>query len=706
MPRRYLLLKFAQRYPLRASLTVVLGFSGAFFNGISTALIVPVILSLIGQELNVDNAPSFIKALIGPFNAVHPSYRLAMMTGAILLAIGLKNLMSYANTLTGSALKQRLTSDLREEALQMLLDVDIDYFHKLGIGDILNRVNNEVGRAATALNAALKIITNSVTVLIFVGLLIAISWQLTAVASVLLLFVISLNQLFIKRSKIFGKLLSEASKSYSMRLTEALTGMRLIKEVTSEDREYATLTQLIRQREKIEFQAQANTAAIAPMSEMAGIVAIIGIVIFGRMFFVDQLATVATVLLTYLVVLFRLLPVLSQLNASRSLFANLSASVDIVADFLRRQDKPFMNNGAIPFLGVQNDITFENISFAYPESDRLSLQNVSLTLPKGSTLALVGASGAGKSTLADLLPRFYDATRGCIKIDGQELQTFDVRSLRRAIAVVSQESFLFNDSIRNNIAYARPDANDDEIIEALKRANAYEFVSKLSHGLDTQIGDRGVMLSGGQRQRLSIARALLKHAEILILDEATSALDTVSEKLVQAAIDDLSRECTSIVIAHRLSTIQNADQIAVLEKGEVVEVGSHQELLTRGHYYAQLYANQFTNSSSPEMNNMAIVSSLRTVLNERFAPTRNGSTVTDDDCHQQSFSSTSHINSMSHRMRNNLNSMLGSLSLVMDDIEDTSDENHTLLVEAYDSALVVLQSLEGLEKNHYQNRYQ
>ncbi|MER3478097.1 MAG: ABC transporter ATP-binding protein, partial [Leptolyngbya sp. ERB_1_2] len=219
---------------------------------------------------------------------------------------------------------------------------------------------------------------------------------------------------------------------------------------------------------------------------------------------------------------------------------------------------------------------------------------VDLWLPKGTTLALVGSSGAGKSTLADLLPRFYDPTAGRILIDDRDLKDFELRSLRRSMGIVSQDTFLFNDSVRNNLAYARRTASDDEILEATKRANAYEFIIKLPQGFDTLIGDRGVMLSGGQRQRLAIARALLRDPEILILDEATSALDTVSERLVQSAIDELSRDRTTLVIAHRLSTVQKADQIAVLDQGCVVEVGTHIELLKQGGLYAQLYAMQFS----------------------------------------------------------------------------------------------------------------
>ncbi|MGB3491571.1 MAG: ABC transporter ATP-binding protein [Elainellaceae cyanobacterium] len=677
MSRHLLLLKLAQRYPLQSLLTIVLGFLGALFNGISTALIVPVILSLLGQDLNVGSSPPFLKFLLAPFEGVSSHYRLGVMAGAIVLAIALKNLTIYANSITGGMLKRQLASNLRQESLQMLLAVDLDYFHKTGVGDIINRINNEVGRAANALSYLLRIITHAITVLIFIGLLLAMSWKLTLVASGLLSLVVGLNQFYIFRAKVFGKQLSEASKAYSIRLTESLMGMRLIKESVSEDREYKVLTGLIRQRENLEFQSQANSSAIAPVSEMAGIIALLSIVGLGRLFFLGQLDAVSTVLLTYLVVLFRLLPVLSQLNGARSQFANLSASVAVVADFLNRHDKPFMSDGTVPFEGLNHAITVENLSFTYPGSDmghaqasqRPSLQNINLTLPKGTTLALVGESGAGKSTLADLLPRFYDPSQGSIHIDGQDIRQFDLASLRRSIGVVSQESFLFNDSIFNNVAYARPDATQAEVVDALKRANAYDFVMELPQGLETQIGDRGVLLSGGQRQRLAIARALLKNAPILILDEATSALDTVSERLVQKAIDDLSRDRTSLVIAHRLSTIQGAEQIAVLDQGRVVEVGSHQELLAKNGYYAHLHSVQFSET-----------------LSAPFAQ------EIEADAKVEEFASQA-----SYAIRNNLNSMLGVLSLLSDGVVDSVEEQRDLIRGAHDSALALLKVLEAVE---------
>jgi len=589
-----LLLKFAKPYPGLIILTIVLGFSGALFNGVGTALIVPVILKIVGQEVDLKGAPPILKAILSPFDNLPENNRLWVMAGAIILTILLKNLATYSSILTSSVLTRRLTSDIREAGVQLLLEIDIDYYAKMKVGDLINRLGGETARTASAIGSAVKLVILGITVLVFVGLLISISWQLTIATTILLFFVTLINQYAISRARDFGKQLSDFSTSYSIKVLETLNGIRLVKATGNEDREYQKIKKLIRDREKADFQSQVHSEAIGPTSEVAGITALILIVFLARTFFTEQITSLSAVLLTYLLILFRLLPFISQLNSLRSSFANTDASVDIVAEFLGRDNKPFMGNGKLAYTQLEKGVHFNHISFSYPDHEKLILKDVDLYLPRGTTLALVGGSGAGKSTLADLLPRFYDPISGSITIDGVDLREFDLKLLRKGMGIVSQDTFLFNDSVRNNIAYGKPNASDEEIMTAAKQANAYEFISKLPQGFDTLIGDRGVMLSGGQRQRLAIARALLQDPEILILDEATSALDTVSERLVQAAIDDLSRDRTTLVIAHRLSTVQKAHQIAVLDQGSVVEVGTHEELLQKGGYYTRLYSMQFS----------------------------------------------------------------------------------------------------------------
>ncbi len=655
-----LLLKFALRHPVWVVLTIVLGFSGALFNGVSTVLVVPVILGFLGQDASLKGAPPVLKPIFSLLSGGNNSNLLLMM-GVILVAIALKNVTTYASALASSHLSRSLVNEIRQDGLKLLLEVDLDFYAKTKIGDLINRLGGEVGSAANAIRIAIQLLTTAITILVFVALLLAISWQLTIASTALLTFVSVANHYFVVRAKRFGQQLSDSSRDYSIRLLEVLNGMRLVKATGNESREYGRLKNLIHDREQAEFQSQANTALIAPVNEMAGILTVLAIVILGRMFFATQLASLSTVLLTYLLILFRLLPFVSQLNGIRGGFAGAAPSVAVVHDFLRRDNKPFMKQGTQPYQRLQKGIRFEGLSFSYPGHDSLVLDQIELWLPKGTTLALVGSSGAGKSTIADLLPRFYEPMQGRITIDQRDLRHLDARSLRQSMGIVSQDTFLFNDSVRNNIAYACENVTDEQIVEAAKRANAYEFIVNLPQGFDTPIGDRGVMLSGGQRQRLAIARALLRDPDILILDEATSALDTVSERLVQQALDELSRDRTTLVIAHRLSTVQKADQIAVLDKGRVVEVGTHESLLQEQGLYARLYAMQFSDHEQP------IYPQQVTAPND---------------------------------FRTSLDSMIGSLQLVVDGVIDDPQEQTEFAQSAYHSALHLLRSLDAIERTN------
>ena len=657
------LLQFAKKYPRLIVFSIVLGFSGAIFNGVGTTLIVPAVFELLNSAASKSpDFPSLLTQLTEPFDSLPGNVRAAAMLGAILLAIVFKNLANYLSLITSEALTRSLTRDLRRSGANLLLQVDIDYHYKSRTGDIIQRLNDQIGRSVSSISTSITLVRVTINILFFTFVLIGISWPLTLTAVGLMSVVLLLNRSVIHRAKRFGKNLANASKEYSVRVLEMLNGMRLIKATANEQREYAIIESLIDAREHAAMQSQRNSAIIGPLNEILSILSLMGIIFISQFILRGNSTGSTTVLLTFLFVLSRLIPFVGQLNTARSRLANNTASVDVVYDFLRRDNKTFMVNGDIPYQPLQTGIHFENLSFGYPGCDNLVLKGVDLYLPKGKTLALVGASGAGKSTLADLLPRFYDPVMGRIALDSIDLRHFDIASVRKLMGIVSQDTFLFNASVRENIAYARPEAADDEVVEAAQRANAYEFITQLPQGFETPIGDRGVLLSGGQRQRLAIARALLQDPDILILDEATSALDTVSERLVQAALDELSRERTTLVIAHRLSTVRNADQIAVLHQGEVIEVGDHETLLRQNGQYASLYMVQFTQA-----------------IQEK---TRQKQT----------------LSKISHDMRTDLNAVLGALQLVVDNLLENEDEIRETIQEAYKAAVNLLPRLEAVEQ--------
>jgi len=656
-----ILFQFARRYPWRIVLSVVLGFSGAVFNGVGTTLIVPAVFELFGTTTGTTmDLPPVLQQIMGPFMTLAPATRAVAMLSFIVLTILLKNLANYLSIITGESLTRSLTRDMRVEGIDLLLTVDLSYHHGMRVGDIIQRLNDQVGRAVIFISTAIGISRLGVNILFFALVLLSISWRLTLASLVFLAVILFFNRYVIRRSKDYGQMLADASRDYSVRLLETLNGMRLVRAMANEAQEFAELKRFVQAREDAALLSQMNSAVIGPLNEVFSIVGLVSMIFVSQYLLGTGAGESTTLLLTFLFVLSRIIQFVGQLNTARSRLANSSASVEVVYDFLRRDNKPFMPNGHRPFPGLQRAITFDHLWFQYPGAEDWSLQDIQLTLPRGQTLALVGASGAGKSTLADLLPRFYDPQQGGIHIDGADLREFDLTSLRRAMGTVSQETFLFNASIRDNIAYACPDATDEAVVAAAQRANAYEFICALPEGFDTQVGDRGVLLSGGQRQRISIARALLQNPEILILDEATSALDTVSEQVVQAALDALSQERTTLVIAHRLSTIRNADQIAVLDRGRVVEVGTHEELLRCNGHYTYLYTVQFAKELQ----------------------------------HQASLDAVPEV---SFDMRSSLNTVLGALHLLAEGLLDSPQEQAELLQEACQAALNLLPAVEIME---------
>lgn len=675
MTSNQLILKYIFKQPILVVSTIFLGFLSAMFNGIGTILLVPLLLAFLGQPLpDLNSGPPILRKVISIFDGWPDSSRIGILFGIVMFLIILRHTTNYLSALTSGYLGRTLARNMQLEALGMLLTVDLDYYAKSKIGDIFTRFASEIFRVVNSIKAYISLVQNIITVFVFLFLLVSLSWQLTLIATGLLVILALLNQFFLKRAKIFGQRISMAAKDLTNKVLEILTGIRLIKSVVNEEYEYQSMKKYIRNREKAGFDSLMNQAIISPLNEIGGIVVILLIVLTGRYIFSEQIQALSAILLTYLLILFRMLPFVSQLNSTRSSLSNNSAAVEVIQDFLRTDNKPMMKNGEIPFLSLEQGICFENVKFAYPGHNEFVLKGINLAIPKGKMIALVGSSGAGKSTIADLIPRFYDPTGGAILIDGKDLRDYDYKTIRQRMGVVSQETYLFNSSVRYNIAYGMADATDAEVIEAAKRANAYEFISKLPEGLETELGDRGVRLSGGQRQRIAIARALLRNPEILILDEATSALDTVSERLVQQAIDELCQERTTLVIAHRLSTVQKAYSIVVLDKGNVVEIGNHEELLNKGGHYAHLYSMQFSDN----------------------ATTKNGDLTKDDENKIESQSQAY----LSYEARNSLNTLLGSLRLVADGFVDTPEEQHELIEESCASAMQLLNVIERFDNKN------
>ena len=486
-----------------------------------------------------------------------------------------------------------VVKDLRNEFNAKLLRLPISLISEERKGDLLARFSGDVAEIEySIINLLESLIKNPILIIIYLVALFAISWELTLFVLIVLPiagYVMGAVGKRLKRDSLEGQ--TQWGRLMSM-VEETLSGLRIIKAFNAEQQISDRFTKANEQYRRTISQVYARQGLAHPMSEFLGTTAIAIILWYGgNLIFAGDSSITADAFIYYLVVFYSIINPAKELSrASYSIQKGLASMTRIqtILDYPERITDP-----AEPLpVTFERSISYEDVSFRYEEP--WVLHNLSLTIPKGRMVALVGASGAGKSTLVDLLPRFYDVTSGRITIDGTDIRQVRASELRELIGYVNQTPILFNDTIRNNITFGMERAvSDEEVRTAAEAANATEFIDQLPEGLDYNIGDGGSKLSGGQRQRLSIARALLKDSPILILDEATSALDNVSEQLVQEAIQRLVSDRTTIVIAHRLSTIMHADLICVMQEGQIVEQGTHAELLERGGLYAQLYQIQF-----------------------------------------------------------------------------------------------------------------
>ena len=522
-----------------------------------------------------------------------PSRTLLLLCIYLVVMTLIKVGVTYGGIYMLVPIRTGVVKDLRNEFNAKLLRLPISLISEERKGDLLARFSGDVAEIEySIINLLESLIKNPILIFIYLVALFAISWELTLFVLIVLPiagYVMGAVGKRLKRDSLEGQ--TQWGRLMSM-VEETLSGLRIIKAFNAEQQISHRFTKANEQYRRTISQVYARQGLAHPMSEFLGTTAIAIILWYGgNLIFAGDSTITADAFIYYLVVFYSIINPAKELSrASYSIQKGLASMTRIqtILDYPERITDP-----AEPLpVTFERSISYEDVSFRYEEP--WVLHNLSLTIPKGQMVALVGASGAGKSTLVDLLPRFYDVTSGCITIDGTDIRQVKASELRELIGYVNQTPILFNDTIRNNITFGMERAvSDEEVRTAAEAANATEFIDQLPEGLEYNIGDGGSKLSGGQRQRLSIARALLKDSPILILDEATSALDNVSEQLVQEAIQHLVSDRTTIVIAHRLSTIMHADLICVMQEGQIVEQGTHAELLERGGLYAQLYQIQF-----------------------------------------------------------------------------------------------------------------
>ena len=590
--------------PYKKFVVGTLGFNvlSAFFNVFSFTLLLPILNILFQIDKGTYQLMSFSEGSfkdVALNNLYYYSQQLignyGQATTLLLLGLGLAflTLLKTGSYFAGSAclmpIKTGIVRDIRVNIYKKILALPLAFFSEERKGDILARVSTDVNEVDSSITSSLDmVIKNPIFILIYFVTLITISWKLTLFTLLvvpLMAFGIGRIGKKLKKKSLYAQ--SKWSDGLSI-IEETLGGLRIIKAFVAEKKMEDRFTRVNNEYRSAAMKVAIRQSAAHPVSEFLGTCMIVVVLWFGgTLIFSGSNAIDASTFIYYLVILYTILQPLKELSKAGYSIQKGMASMERINKILKAENNIREKSDAKEISGLNEGIELKDVSFSYNDQREI-LHHINISIPKGQTVALVGQSGSGKSTLVDLIPRYHDLNDGSITIDGTDIRDLKIKSLRSLIGNVNQEAILFNDTIFNNIAFGVEGATMEQVVEAAKIANAHEFIMESENGYDTIVGDRGGKLSGGQRQRISIARAILKNPPILILDEATSALDTESEKLVQDALFRLMKSRTTIAIAHRLSTIKNADIIYVLHEGEIVEQGTHEQLLEMNGYYKKL----------------------------------------------------------------------------------------------------------------------
>lgn len=505
----------------------------------------------------------------------------------------LKNIFGYGQAFTMAYIERRVMKNIRDDLFSQFQRLPLSYFHKRRAGQLISRVTNDVEIANKGINVSFTNLSRDpILIMMYLGMALVISWKLTIIAfTVLPLSMVVIIRIGKKLRK-YSTRQQEKMAVLTSILQETVSGIRVVKAFAMEKFEIERFKRESERWFRDVFKIAAIQKLSSPLTEQLSVLVGLVILWYGGTQVLSGQGLDAEYFILFLVCIFSLVhPIKALSGVNNSIQEGLAAAERI----FRVLDSPIEeveNTGKLELSDPRGHVVFHDVSFAYKDEEWV-LSDINFEVKPGEVVALVGPSGAGKSTLVDLIPRFYDPVKGNLTIDGVDISQVKLHSLRSQMGIVTQEIILFNDTVRNNIAYGMSDISDEQIFQATKAANAHRFILDMPEGYDTIIGDRGVKLSGGQRQRISIARAILKNPPILIFDEATSSLDTESELLVQEAIENLMKDRTTIVIAHRLSTVQNVDRILVLKEGRIVQSGTHEELLEQQGVYKMLYDLQF-----------------------------------------------------------------------------------------------------------------
>ena len=598
------ILRFAKPYAKFGYLNIFFNVLYALFSALSFAALIPMLNVLFEKDKPITKLPEFTtlgnaKDYIMDYLGYHVTQYagddkmkgLVLVIGLILVLFLLKNLFNYLAMYFITFLRNGVLKDIRNQMYHKITELPISYYSEKRKGDVIARITSDVLEIQHSFLSVLELIVREpLTILFTILIMFGISGKLTLFVFIFIPIAGGIISWIGKSLKKQSDDVQREQGNFLSIVEETLGGLRVVKAFNAESRFYKTFTNSTKRFFDFSNTLLNRQNLASPTGEFLGIL-VIGVLLWfgGQMVIVEETLDAAS-FIAYMGLAYNILTPAKSISKASYGVKKGNAAAERVLEILETKNLISEIDNAIAKTDFESALTVENISFKY--EDEFVLTDFNLKVPKGHSVALVGQSGSGKSTIANLVTRFYDVNAGEIKIDGTNIKDLTKKSLRNLTGLVTQDSILFNESVKNNISLGKENATDEEIIEAAKIANAHEFITELPNGYDTNIGDSGNKLSGGQKQRLSIARAVLKNPPIMILDEATSALDTESERLVQDALEKMMRNRTSIVIAHRLSTIQNANTIVVLQKGKIVEQGSHEELLAKNGTYKKLVAMQ------------------------------------------------------------------------------------------------------------------
>jgi len=588
-------------YKRQAFLNVFFNILYSLFSALSFVALIPMLDVLFGKAQPITEAPVYSGNLLdlGSYGKAYLNYKVGALAGentiwalAIVIALVLslfllKNLFSYLASFFITYLRNGVLKDLRNNLYKKIVNQPIAFFSDQRKGDIMSRMIGDVNEVQNSMLSALEsFIREPLTIIFSILVMLGISVKLTLFTFIFIPIAAAVISKIGKSLKKNSIAVQQEQGRFLSLIEETIGGLRVIKAFNAESifsKRFADSSQTFN---RLSNKVMNRQNLGSPMSEFLGILMIAVLLWFGGSLVLVDKTLEGTQFIAFMGLAYNILTPAKAISKASYDMRRGNAAAERILEILDYDNPIKERENPVVIKDFTTAITLNNVTFAYAEQPVLT--NFSLEVPKGKTVALVGQSGSGKSTIANLITRFYDVNQGAILIDGVDVKDMQTASLRKLIGVVSQDSILFNDTIKNNLLIGKPDATDEELITAAKIANAYEFINDLPEGFDTNIGDAGSKLSGGQKQRLSIARAVLKNPPIMVLDEATSALDTESERLVQNALENMMKHRTSIVIAHRLSTIQNADLIVVMQKGRIVEQGTHTELIQKNGMYKRL----------------------------------------------------------------------------------------------------------------------